>query len=308
MAYTADELVTQVQRAAMVPSASDEITSAVILSFADEESQSVVRPWRRRVTGSGHDIDWEDSALVADQAEYRIPWRAEGGALEDVTYVDSDDVEHGLTSVSREDRWRYVDGAGAHWQTERGFCVEGDHVVLLPTPTEASGSLRMRYYRRPNRLVLEAATFEITAVDAGGSTTSYTGVKPSTITLSTPVDVIQARPNFDLLGKSATPGGVGATTIILVNADVSGAIVGDYIALAGETPIVQLPVELHPILVALVTGRVLEAIGDREAYSIAYERAVVRMRAMEALFLPRVEGKPRKAVNHYSSLRGGRYR
>jgi len=305
MAYTTDEAVTSVQVGAMIPTASDTITADVILGFGDEERASVIDPWRRKILGAEYDVTSESQSLVSGTATYRIPWRASGASLHSVSFVDSNGDEWPCSRVPLEDAGAYVEGAGYHWEGQYGYAIEGDFVRVLPTPTTSSGTLKLRYVRRPSRMVLASAAMLITAAP----TATYLGSKPATILTTTPVDIVQAKPNFDIFAPSRTPTSVVANTSVTFAANPSSeAAIGDYIALAGETPIIQLPVELHPVLLALMMGRALEATGDRAGMRDCYDRALSRLSKLEPLFRERVGNARRYAVDRSSMLRGGRYR
>ncbi len=301
MPYTADDLVTQVRRGGMIPDASTEITAEVILAFLDEESRSVIAPWRRRLAGTDYRIDTSDVPIVAGTASYRIPSRAEGGALRDVLYVDASGDAISLDRIPLHETDEYLAQRSPYWAGPYGFCVEGDFVRLLPTPT-TTGTLRLKYPRRPSRLVSHTDAMLITGIVG----LVYSGAEPDLFSATTPLDIVQASPNFDLFARDVLPASVvSGASVTFATSPTTEAAAGDYLALAGETPVVQLPVELHPVLVALGVARALEADGDREGANAAYERGLVRLQGMEALFTPRVEAKPRKAVNRASMLRGG---
>lgn len=305
MPYTADDLVTQVRRGGMIPDASTEITAEVILAFLDEESRSVIAPWRRKLAGTDYRIDQEDQSIVAGTSTYRIPWRAEAGALRDVLYVDASGDAISLDRIPLHETDEYLAQRSPYWAGPYGFCVEGDFVRLLPTPT-TTGTLRLKYPRRPSRLVARTDAMLITNIVVQLFATTYSGAEPDLFSAVTPLDIVQANPNFDLFARDVLPASVSTGSSVTFATSPSAEVApGDYLALAGETPVVQLPVELHPVLVALGVARALEADGDREGANAAYERGLVRLQGMEALFTPRVEAKPRKSVNRASMLRGG---
>lgn len=311
MAYTTDELVASVQVGAMIPTASDTITSAVILGWSDEERASVIDPWRRQILGTEHAVASESQSLVSGTATYRIPWRASGASLHSVSFVDANGDEWPMNRIPLDESGAYVEGAGYHWESQYAYAIEGDFVRVLPTPTASSGSLKLRYPRRPSRHVLIASAMLLTGVTPTTSPTSttYSGVAPASFTTSTPLDVIQAKPNFDLFALDQTPGGISAgVSLYVLGSTPSEVAAGDYLALAGETPIIQLPVELHPVLIALTIGRALEATGDREGMAASYTRAYQRLSKLEPLFRERVGNGRRYAVDKHSMVRAGRYR
>lgn len=78
---------------------------------------------------------------------------------------------------------------------------------------------------------------------------------------------------------------------------------GDYVSLAGETIIPQIPDELHSMLAQRVACRCLEALGDREGLGAANAKLAEMESKTAILINNRVEGSPQKVVNHNSPLR-----
>lgn len=307
MAYTTDEAVVSVRAGAKLPDAHADLTSAVILGFGDEERSSVIDPWRRKIAGAEYDITSALQSLVSGTATYRIPSRASGASLHSVSYVDGSGVEWPMERIGLDVASRYVQGAGYHWTSQYAYAIEGDLVRVLPTPTTSTGSLKLRYAKRPSRMVPVASAMLITGIS--GTPSVYTGVSPATFSTSTPLDIVQAQSNFDVFAASQTPSAVSTgVSVTFTTNPTTEAAAGDYVALANETPVIPLPVELHPILIALMIGRALEAEGDREGMAIARDRAMSALRAAEPLFRERVANGRRYAIDRDSPLRGGRYR
>lgn len=307
MAYLGEDLITAVRVGAKLPSASPDLTPTVLLGWADEERASVIDPWRRRIVGAEYDVRSESQTLVADTATYRIPWRASGASLHSVSYVDTYGDEWPMHRIPLEDANAYVAGAGYHWGGAYAYAIEGDFVRVLPTPAAAAGSVKMRYVKRPSRNVVVSSAMLVTGIS--GTPSVYTGVSPSSFSTSTPLDIIQAKPNFDIFAASVTPSAVSTgVSVTFATNPATEAVVGDYAALAGETPVIQLPEEIHPVLTALVISRALEAEGDRDGMQVARDRAMRALSALEPLYRERVGNGRRYAVDRDSSLRGGRYR
>jgi hypothetical protein len=79
--------------------------------------------------------------------------------------------------------------------------------------------------------------------------------------------------------------------------------IGDYICLAGESIIPQLPPELHTGLAERASARVLAALGDREGLAVVNQK-IEDIRVREGnLVDDRVTGAPKKVSNRHSILR-----
>jgi hypothetical protein len=79
--------------------------------------------------------------------------------------------------------------------------------------------------------------------------------------------------------------------------------VGDYISLAGECFIPQVPDEMHPILAQMVVTKIMEAIGDTDGFQIAQAKLQEMLKLIDNLIDDRTEGNPLKAYNKTSPLR-----
>lgn len=299
MAYTADDLDRAVRRRARLKSGSQGLAQSEILELADEEILTTCLPLLMAARNE-YAIATEDYAITADQAEYRIPSRSVGAGVRTVKLV-IDGTETPLDRVDLDDRGAYASATHAFG---RGGCytMQGDHIVLLPTPTQTLGTLRVRYMRRPNRLVPTTEAAQIAALPGGGL---LGGGTPSGSSWSTSdlFDLIQGRPNFDLIGKDLVATSTGPVT--LEDDYPTGLVVGDWVALAGETPLVQVPVELHPVLIAAVTVRVHAALGNTNQMTLAKAELEGTKNAIMVLIDPRDTGEEELVVNWHTPLRAG---
>jgi hypothetical protein len=84
--------------------------------------------------------------------------------------------------------------------------------------------------------------------------------------------------------------------------------VGDYICLAHECIIPQIPPELHNALAERAASRVLMAIGDVQGYQVSQAKLAEMNKYQETLIGSRVEGSVPKVFNRYSLLRLGKSR
>jgi hypothetical protein len=90
-----------------------------------------------------------------------------------------------------------------------------------------------------------------------------------------------------------------STKVVNINPDYipKDLEVGDFMPLAGETPIPNVPTELHMVLAQRVAQRVLEALGDSEGLNNATAKVAEMEMKLTSMMDNRVEGAPRKIVN-----------
>ena len=142
MAWTTANLLTAVRRRCRIPDGASAFSNAELLAIADEETLHTLLPVLRMVRQNYY-VRVEDTAVVADQEAYRIPSRAQGGTIRDVTYLDPDGDEFEINPVSLEEYPALTRGTPVYWPNRRAHAIQGDQLLIRPIPTTATGSIRM---------------------------------------------------------------------------------------------------------------------------------------------------------------------
>lgn len=281
------------------PNADPDFTDAVLLAIADDVTSERVLPAIHSIR-QDFGVVTSDIAIVAAQADYRIPSRAAFGVVREVVIVDTNGVElFDIPWAEVEERPQFA-GSG---EPQR-HTIEGDRVVLLPTPSSSVGTLRIKYYRRPSVLVAPSTAADeaphiITATPTATEITIGTHGFDQLDTL----DIVQGRPPFDVLAQDIPVASTSATTVTIA-AGVSTAVVGDYVCTAGETPCPQLTAELHTVLAIGAAAEVLRRAKDAQAGARESEFND-KLAAVVMSMAPRQHGEPKRVINHHSYLRGG---
>lgn len=258
MPWTTTDLLSSIRRRARATnSQAPGFDNATLLEMANEELLSKLGPdmvrlhreWFARVI---------DSPLQVGVATYRLWTRGVVGGARDVGIVSAG-VFRALSYLTPEQ----MDGKSATNQASpTHYTVRGTDIVLYPVPNIAD-TLRVTYQRRMNRLVSTSAVLTVTSISGAGSNV-FNGTKPASITTSTPVDVVRGTPHFETLAEDQTPTAASGSSVTLA-ASVSGAAAGDYVCLAGESPVIQAPPEVLPILAQRVANALLRPGRDRAA-------------------------------------------
>jgi hypothetical protein len=216
--------------------------------------------------------------------------------------LDSNDAVLGTLNRLEPEREADYDSTG----NLAGFYYRGNQVVLVPSSSSTATTLRMSYFIRPNELAAISATNGIHAISAINTSTKAVTVAGNTaISTSTPCDLVAATPGFESLDIDLTPTAASGTVITFGNASAlpTDLAVGDYVCLAGKSPVPQIPAEFHPILAQRVACAWMEAFD-----APGLEKAVAKLGKMEeaagVLVSPRSPGNPRKLVNLKSSALG----
>lgn len=287
-AYTATQLLTSLKSRGLIPSTDETLAASDFLRFVNEEVQTYIVPLLLSVR-EDYLVTYADVSIVSGTAEYDIPERAVASKLRGIYRL----VGNAYVQLPRLELEDVQD-----WEATgepQGYYLRANKVVLVPSPS-ASGTLRLHYYQRPNRVVTTSEVGEITNIVG---TTITISAAPSAFVTSTAsngvlYDIVKGKAGFDCLAKDQSVTVAG--TSLTFSAVSSSVAIGDYVCLAQESPIPQIPVELHPLLSERVTNTALKALGDAKAtYAVADQ---MEKKILEVL-RPRVDGSPRYFMNRH---------
>jgi hypothetical protein len=289
-AYTATQLLLSLKARGLIPTTDETFSATDFLRFVNEEVQTYIVPLLLSVR-EDYLVTYSDLSVTSGTDAYDIPERAVASKLRGVFYLSGSTYQP-LPRIELE---------AAHLESVTGtpsaYYLRANKIVLVPSPS-GSSTLRLHYYQRPNRVVETSAVGEITAINTGTRVVTLSASCPSTFATSVTFDLVKGKAGFDTLGKDLAVSAVGASSVTFTATLPTDLAVGDFVCLAQETPIPQIPVELHPLLSERVTTTVLKALGDSKAtYAVAEQME----RKLIEVLSPRVEGSPRYVVNRYGA-------
>lgn len=295
MAYTVEDLYTSAKRRALIPSAQVTFQPADLIAMANEELQSYLVPL---ITSQREDyfIAHYDVTILGGVIQYRLPTRAVGQALRMAHLVDTQGMLQPFPRIARES----LSGAPAG-----GFYLDGNVLQIATDNADQVGQLgkviRMTYFLRPNSLVASTAVGVITAINTGTRQVTVASA-PGTFTSSVLYDLVRGIPGFESLAidQAASINGSVLTFASVLPADL---LIGDVVALAGQSNIPQVPAEAHPLLAQRLAVKCLEALGDAEQIQIAGGVLGRMDQDFVKLIAPRVAGNVEAIVNRRSIFR-----
>ncbi len=306
MALTSDALIAAAKLRAFWPATNAPLTDAQILTLANEEIQGTLYPM---VIGAHADYyqTVQDYDIVSGQSQYRLPARAYG-PLKDVTIVNEDETEFSVGLIDAEELGQGVGAQGYYAINPAGglsfaMYFAGDWMHLRPIPNATLNTLRVRYYRAPSTLCLLAEATTVAALGNGLTTFTLD---------STPAGFSGARLDL-IVGGNAHQTFVDDQAVTTITTDVvtlteSGNIeflaVGDYVSVAGTSPLVQLPDFMLPGAIAQIAAACLDAHGDAMAAGL-YAKANKLIELAFETAIPRVEGEPKFILTSNSPWRCG---
>lgn len=285
--YDTTALLADIRQRARAPSGTPSgWADADLLRAANDELLSVLVPEMLRLREE-YFVTTYEVAFTAGTSSYALPSRAALHKLRSVGRLESDGTYHTLQKLNPEelDRRNLTDQS-----TPLYHYFERNKVVVYPPPDGDSGSLRVKYFRRPSRLVANTtgSSGNVALVASTSSTTITLSVpRPSAWTTGTVLDVLGASEPWEPLADSLTVTAVsGPPGAILTFASVpSGISAGDYVCLAGEAPFVQLPSEYFSVLAQRVANQLLR--GGTDTKSL--EEGIEALAKMEAPLLAATE-------------------
>ncbi len=295
MNFTSTGLIASIRRRASIPTtATAGGALADMLVFINDELRLnlVAKILSLREGYFKRDLD---TAISSSVSAYRIPTRAIGGKLSGVYLLDSNSVVMGdpLPEIQDERQGVYAGDTGVC-----GYIVKGPNLVLVGGSTTTATYLRQTYYERPNEVV-STGYATITAVTSTVITTSAAHGYSTTSVL----DFVKATEGFESVAIDVSPITATSDTMTFA-ADVipSGLAIGDYVCVAKQSPVPQIPSEFHPILAQRVACAWLEAGGYAQQLQSAQGKLQEMEQAIGVLSSPRVDSGAKKLIARHSVL------
>lgn len=274
------------------------VTEQDILRYADEELQTNIVPLMLGIREE-YFVNFKDFT-VSPTKEYEIPQRAIGLKLKDVTAKDSSGSEISLSQYALEDSH---DSYGNYDLDTNSYAF-----TLINNKVKTIGSfssnvtVRLYYFERPSQLVLSSASAKIETIDRTNNSITVSSL-PSTFTVGAKVDLVKNTPGYETLLPDATISNIGGTQV-----DFSSSTsipddlqVGDWLSLAEQAPVIQVPRDMYPLLSQLVVIRILEALNDPGLAAAMRNMETMRANLLD-LLSPRVEGESKKIINRNNPL------
>lgn len=278
----------------------DGFATADFLDTIDDVIRAKMVPLLKR-TRESYLLRVVEQTLTAGTARYPIPGRAAAESIHSILCETSEDNWTPLQRTEVHQAHAFTATGGARLF---GYYLEDDSVEFIPTPGEAT--VRFVIYNRPNLVVEESAVGYISAINTGTKAVTVktwdedaedftTSAAPSTFSSSVLYDLVKGTPGFRNHGTDLEAS-VASNVLTFAETLPDNLAVGDFVCLAGETPIAQIPAELHPLLAQEVARELLEAKGDAKAERAQATADRLQADALEML-TPRASAAPKYVHN-----------
>jgi hypothetical protein len=286
--FDATEVLAAMKRRGFVPSAQSAFTDAEFIQSAAEVIESNLYP-KMLKANTNHFIRTVDIPVVAGTAAYRVPDRAATNGVESIWMVNANGsilpIEQGDAATIP-----YI-GLTTTPGTPCLYLIEGPNIRLFPTPAGSTGTLRVRYHIRANRLVAVASTGVISAVNQGANQVTVSLASKSGL-----FDFCRGRGLYETMAFDQV--GTWATSTVTIPGGLPADVaIGDYVCGANECAIPQLPTGLHLAVALRAVAAIQGARGNRDLAGFLLKEAEVEEgQSLDAL-APRNQTETQDFVN-----------
>lgn len=309
--YTNDDLLRSIKLGCMVPISQIALTDEDILFLASEELElGVLSALLNKREEYNVYVDLQD---INTEGVYTLPSRASGSRFRAVFLKDNTGKLYQCSETTVTQVPLVQDDYNIS-STNPMFYVQNDKIKFINNinNTVSASYVEIHYYMDPSELVSPDRCLTITSIDTDTGMLEVDERQiPSHIEVGAKIDFIQYKPQNIIKKVNATVVSVSSNTpvtsqkFITVDTDdlPDDLEVGDFIALAGESPVPQLVANMRPLLAQATVCRILESQGDKDNQATAQVKLKQLIEALPALIQDRTEGNPKKVVNRTGLMR-----
>jgi sporulation protein YlmC with PRC-barrel domain len=302
---TGNKLIESIRLRSFIPNDTATYTDQDILNVANEEMD--VQLLDKLLTLHEEHLTVHVDIPRNDSGVYEIPYRAVGNKIRDVSLISGNQV-YELSQISIGELSDFdLDVANSRQDLGR-FYIESNHIKII-SPSRAYDSIRIYYYLRPSTITKTERAATISTINIGTNDITFNLINiPSFFTGSLSFDIVAKRtPNkvitMDLSASSLNSNlGVISFPRSVIEPFLSEIRVGDYVCLAEESPVANIPTEMHPLLAQLAAVNILESLNDTEGLANAEKKLNKMINSVTKLVDARVELAPKKIKPRHGTL------
>lgn len=293
-AYTTTNLLTSIERQSFAPANQSTFATSDILELADEVTKTTILPAIITV-GEEYYLYSTDYTISEGVSAYSVPSRSFGLTVREVQIIDSNGNIKSLIRTGVDRLNKISTGTGRN--TPDQFYLQGDQLILYPTPNATLNTLRIYFFLRPGTLVEQSDAAVISSINTGTNTVTVS-VIPSSWTTGDSFDLIQGSGGHRHMSIDLASTLISGTSIALPSLPV-GLAVGDYVALAGESPLIQMPPDFQPILATLTAAEMLLSMSQPKGEKVL-AKGIRNLEATQKMLTPRVVGEEELILPNWS--------
>lgn len=294
--YVTEDLIEQIKENTSTEFTQGRFSQSTVIDLCNQESLKRIRPIVSDLQKEFFVISTSVS-VAANTTHIRLPKRAAGRGLREI-YLTVDTERHLMIQITREQSTTEESTSSG---IPRKFYFEADSIVF-ERPISSAATLNLILEVSPGNLVLSTATTKVSSVDfdtgivvAAGTPSGYGG--------TVEYDFVQQLGYGNaVLACGLTPSSVSGTSYTF-DPDVLPKTLkaGDYITLAGQTPVPNMPDEAVACLIHAVSTRIYRMRGDYDGVKSEQQELQNAILYLQQALADRIEGQ-RTTVHNTSSL------
>lgn len=301
--YLTEDLVEQIKENTSTEFAQSRFSQTTLIDLCNQESLKRIRPI---ISNLQKEFFVVTTKIALEQGDkfVRLPKRAAGRGLREVYFeIGSDRFE--LVQITREQATREETSSQ---QTPISFYFEADSIVFT-SPIDQDITLVLVLEISPGSLVLSTTVTTVSSVDfdtgvvvVSGTPTGYGG--------AVEYDFVQGLGYGNaVLAVGLTPVSTSGTSYTFNPTELPKTLrAGDYITLAGKTPVPNMPDEAVTTLIHAVSCRIYRLRGDFNSLKAETDEMQNSILYLQQALADRIEGQRPVVHNERSLLRGARFR
>lgn len=301
--YTTTEyLYPHVKRIGHIPPAQTPYLEADIYAIADAELRTAIMRQVRNVRENYYAANVLYTAANPSSV-YDIPARAIGMSLNDIWLESGTSITQVVRTETNEQISTVSSPTGFY-----SAHIAGNQVKIRPLVSGAN--VRFLYMQRPNTLVPTSACAQVIAIDGTNTILTFSSM-PATFVTGLTYDCVQDQPGFNWRFIDLIPTAVGASTMTFASLplDAYGVPliqVGDWVSLAGQSCVIQMPVEMLPLLVQRTVVKYYESQNYKDKADLAQKKLESMEKDIMSLISPRIQYEPKRIIADTSVIAGYR--
>lgn len=300
--YLTEDLVEQIKENTSTEFAQSRFSQSTIINICNEESLKRIRPIISDLQKEFFVVTTSVTIAAGDKS-VRLPKRASGRGLREI-YLTVGTDKRRLVQITREEA-TLRDTTAQGTPTE--FYFEADSVVFT-RPADQTMTVYLVLEVSPGKLVLSTAVTTVSSVDFDTGVVTIAGTPSGFGTVE--YDFIQQLGYGNaVLSCGLTPVSVSGTILTFNAAELPKTLkAGDYISLAGQTPVPNMPDEAVVCLIHAVSTRIYRLRGDFDSMKAEQNELQNAIIYLQRALSDRIEGQRPVVHTDTNLLRGARFR
>lgn len=301
--YVTEDLVEQIKDNTSTEFAQGRFSRDTVINLCNQETIKRIRPIVSDLQAEFFVVN-KTVALALGTQKIRLPKRAAARGLRDL-YLLVGTTRYPLDQMTRESS---ILAETTDQGVPTGFYFDAD-TITLNCPVSVACTLVLLLEASPGQLVLSSSVTTVTSVDFTSGVVTVAGT-PSGYGGTVEYDFVeQLGFGNAALAIGVTPLTVVGTTYTFTASELPTTLrVGDYLTLAGRTPVPNMPDEAVVALIHAVSCRIFKMRGDTQMLGAEQAELTNSIIYLERALADRAEGARTTIVPSSSLLRTSRFR